>query len=116
MSWSRKSENGKNVTSFSWGIEFDPVVNTGRWQLAQPICVNVTAPRLAWAVKGNCGGGASNVMNSVNCVRSLLSGSFGLLDAGLAASRAQFARRPWVGSWGQFSFGNKGVVMPISFK
>jgi hypothetical protein len=68
ISWSRKSENGKNVTSFSWEIELDPVVNAGRWQLTQPIAVNVMAPRLAWAIKGSGGGGARSVMNWVNCV------------------------------------------------
>ena len=56
MSWSRKSENGKNVTWSSWGIEFGPVFNAGRWQLIQPIAANVRAPLRAWAVRANLAG------------------------------------------------------------
>ena len=46
ISWSKKSENGKNGTWFSWGIGLGPVSNTGRWQLTQPICRERYGPAL----------------------------------------------------------------------
>ena len=78
MSWSRKSENGKNVTSFSCGIEFGPVCNAGKVAVDAADRRERCGPVLGLGGQGQLRRGRSNVMNWVNCVRTSCPGHCGL--------------------------------------
>jgi hypothetical protein len=107
MSWRRKSEYGWNTTLFRLATGESPVRKVSQWQWLQPRAVKTRLPAHACAVIAFRGGGASRVMKSVKATMPEPSS----LSSGKGLQERRLQSPP-----GQFSSGNSGLVMPISFR